>query len=252
MIKKIYIFFLFSFPLQGQFYESKFMILWNGLLVGYAFFGKYGIVEFNSEKCYLIQSRAYNLPFLQMLYPVRDRVFTYWSIEKKIPYYSEKEIQEGNYYRFQKSYFFYNLKQIHWFQKEKTKNGLRSKKGIVFLENHNDLVQDILSAVFYLKENPHRPQENVSFRIPLFDDTQLTFLEINIVNKESIKFRINNQEITKETWIVKPYYKTSGLFRLAGDLTIWIENEEKEILKIKAKIPYLGYIESILIEKRHL
>ncbi len=251
MKKNICLFFLLSFPLQAQeFYENKFIILWNGFLVGHAFFGKYGIVEFNSEKCYIIQSRAYNLPFLQKLYPVKDKVFTYWSIEKKIPYYSEKEIHEGNYYRFQKTYFFYDLKEIHWFQKERTKKGIRNKKGVVFLQNQNQILQDILSAVFYLKESSHKPKENIFFTIPLFDDTELTFLEIKILNKEFIKFRINNQDVMKEAWIVKPYYKTSGLFRLAGDLTIWIENEEKEILKIKAKIPYLGYVESILIEKK--
>lgn len=240
--------FIISEIRSGNFYEYKYKIFWKGIPVGYANIGKYGIVEYNSKKCYLLQSVAYNLPILQKVYPVRDRVFSYWDVNKQIPHYSEKELMEGSYYRFQKSYFYYDLKQIHWYQKEKGSKGWKNKKGVLYLQNYE--IQDILTAIFYLKENPQKPYKNARFQIPLFDDTKLTFLSIWILDKELIKLNINNEEKTIVSWIVKPYYETSGLFRLAGDLTIWIDDKEKNIIKIIAKIPYFGYIETILVEEK--
>lgn len=233
--------------LSEDFYEYKYKIYWKGIPVGYANIGKYGIVEHNSKKCYLLKSTAYNLPILQKIYPVKDRVISYWDINKKIPHYSEKELMEGSYYRFQRSYFYYDLKQIHWYQKEKGSKGWKNKNDILYLQSSE--IQDILTSIFYLKENPQRPYKNAKFQIPLFDDTKLTFLTIWILDKEIIKLNINNTDKIIESWIVKPFYETSGLFRLAGDLTIWIDDKEKNILKVKAKIPYIGYIETLLVEK---
>ncbi|MFN3603558.1 MAG: DUF3108 domain-containing protein [Leptonema sp. (in: bacteria)] len=242
-------FFLFIIPPglgSSEFYEFKYKILWNGVKVGYAYLGKYAILNYQSENCYLLQAKAFNLPVLQKLYPVKDKVTTYWSLKKRKPIYSEKELREGSYYRFQKSFFYYNIKQIHWYQREKVKNQYKNKRGVVEIQKESE-IQDILSAIFYLHESPYRPKEN-QFSIPMFDDTQFTFLTINILKKEKFKIKINNEEFLKDVWMIKPYYQTSGLFRLAGDLTIWISDHEKQIVKIRAKIPYLGYVESILIE----
>jgi hypothetical protein len=254
-MKKLTFLFLFIISLKSygtEFKEYVYKITWLNINVGYAKMGKYGMIHYQNEPCYILQTTAYNTKFLQNFYPVNDRIISYWSAKNKIPYYSEKNISEGNYHRYQKTYFYYDLKEIHWFQKEYSgniknrNNQWKTKQGKLPLQLG---IQDILSAIYFNKESSKQPYINAKFSIPLFDDTQITQLWIHIIDKETVSLEINGQKITKEAWVIKPYYETSGLFRLAGDLTLWIsEDSHRDILKMKAKIPYVGNITVTLIK----
>lgn len=239
-----------------EFKEYKYKIIWKGITVGYAHLGKYSVINYHGEPCYVLQTHAYNTPFLQNFYPVKDRFISYWSINKKIPYYSEKQIIEGRYIRYQKSYFHHEQKKILWNQREFSGNVLNreNKWKIKSGELVFDLPpQDILSAIFFNKESKQQPFINAKFEIPLFDDTRLTNLKIHIISKEEIDVKINNQKIKKDAWKIKPFYETSGLFRLAGDLSLWISDDvDRSILKMEAKIPYLGIITTELIQINEL
>lgn len=184
-----------------EFKEYKYKITWKGIIVGYAHLGKYGIINYHGEPCYILQTHTYNTPFLQNFYPVKDKFISYWSINKKIPYYSEKQINEGRYYRYQKSFFHHGQKKILWDQKEfsgnvkNRENKWRTKSG----ELEFDLPpQDILSAIFFNKESNKEPFVNAQFQIPLFDDTSLTNLKIHILALEEIDIKLNEQNIKKE------------------------------------------------------
>ncbi len=236
----------------NEYKEYKYKIVWKGITVGYAHLGKYGIIDYHGERCYILQTHAYNTPFLQNFYPVNDRFISYWSVDKKIPYYSEKQIREGRYFRYQKSFFHHEQKKILWNQKEfsgnikNRENKWKIKHGEI---EFNLPPQDILSAIFFNKEAEKEPFVNAQFFIPLFDDTKLTELKIHIQALEEIDVHLNHQNIKKRAWKIKPYYETSGLFRLAGDLTLWVSDDlDRSILKMQAKIPYLGIIITELIE----
>ncbi|GIX41974.1 MAG: hypothetical protein KatS3mg129_1707 [Leptospiraceae bacterium] len=254
-MKKLFLLLLFlinHFIYSLDFKEYKYKITWFNITIGYAYIGVYGIINYQNEPCYILQTTAYNTKFLQTFYPVNDRIISYWSINKKIPYYSEKKLSEGNYYRFQKSYFYYELNEVHWFQKEYSGNIKNRVNRWKYKTGKTQLIpntQDILSAIFFNKVSKKQPYTGAKFSIPLFDDNQLTNLIISITKKEKIKLTINYKSQEKIAWIIKPYYKTSGLFRLAGDLTLWVSDDSnRDILKMKAKIPYVGSINVELIE----
>jgi len=248
----IFYFILIPSLFSSEYQIYKYEIKWKGILIGYAQMGIYGIIEYQNEPCYILQTTAYNTPFLQTFYPVKDRIVSYWSVQKQIPYYSEKNLNEGNYHRHQKSFFYYDKKEIYWIQKEFSGNVKNRENRWKFKEGNTKIIentQDILSAIFYNKFSKKQPYVGAKFSIPLFDDTKLTELHIHIIEKQKIKVKLNNDVLYKDAWIVKPFYDTTGLFRLAGDLTIWISDDiNRDILKMTAKIPYIGIINVELIE----
>lgn len=249
-----YIFlFLLTFNLYAiDFAIHKYKIYWNGILVGYSQIGVIGKIKYKNEDCYILHAEAKNTKVLQYIYPVNNRAVSYWSIAKRVPLFSEKSLNEGRYHRYQRTVFEPSKKEIHWQQREfsgnvkNRENVWKNKQGT---EQFLPDTQDILSAIFYLQLSPHQPEKNRKFSIPLFDDTRIVNLHIHILDLETVEITINNRKERKPAWKVIPAFETTGLFRTAGQMTLWIHREyPREILKMKVPVPYIGFVITELYE----
>ncbi|MCS7206147.1 MAG: DUF3108 domain-containing protein [Leptospiraceae bacterium] len=257
-MKKLFIFtFITITTLKAHsFYEYKYKIYWKGILVGYSSLGIYGMIDCEKEQCYVLKAKAHNTKVLQYIYPVNNYAISYWNPKRRIPIYSEKSLNEGRYHRDQKTYFSFKTQEITWYQREfsgnvkNRQNVWKHKEGVTTLLPNT---QDILSAIFFLQLSPHQPKKEITFSIPLFDDTKLVELKIHIVDQVEIETHINNVKEKKRAWIVIPSFETSGLFQSSGKITLWIHaNPPREILKMRVQIPYVGHVTTELYEIRKL
>lgn len=229
----------------------EYKIFWKGIHVGIATMevGKQ-LIEQNGAMCYVFKSTAKSLPFFGYIFPVDDKIVSYYDPVLKRTMAGSKHIHEGKFHREYHVEFDYKRNVANWWQnqykgaREKIPDDetLRAKAGKTQNIPNNTL--DILSAIYFFRENPQPAELGAFFSIPVFDDLQITDLDMKVTSEEVLEMNINDIPLQIPAFQVRPYLATSGIFRSDGEILIWISNDQKRIpLKIISSISKLGEVQ---------
>ncbi|MCX8000804.1 MAG: DUF3108 domain-containing protein, partial [Leptospiraceae bacterium] len=156
--------------------KLEYKIFWRGLHVGFATMevGKKLITQ-NGVNCYVLKSTAKSLPFFDYIFPVDDKIISYYDPITKRTIAGSKHIHEGRFHREYHVEFDYKNNVANWWQnyykgsREKIPDDetLRAKAGRTLNIPNNTL--DILSAIYFFRENPTPAELGTFFSIPIFD-----------------------------------------------------------------------------------
>jgi hypothetical protein len=234
-------------------------IHWKGIVGGYARIFIKKKTTYKGRNVLVLEMRATGSETVNAFFPVDDTLTTYWDYEKRIPLYTYKNLNEGNYHRRYKAYFYPAKKMVTWAQKEIKGNAPDGKKivGAKWEEKNGakknlpSRTQDSVSTLAFTRTDSRKGGVGHSFSIPVFDDTKLTDLKMKIVKKTTLKTIVG----TFKAIVVEPHFKIDGIFKHKGRLLVYVSDDENRYpLKVEAKIPILGalVIELVRIKKPEL
>ncbi|MDI6704525.1 MAG: DUF3108 domain-containing protein [bacterium] len=206
-----------------------FSIEYFGIHLGDATLEIKDIISYNDHKVYWLASRAVSAPWLSALYKVDDRICSYMDVTSICSLKFVKDCHEGNY--------------VH-----SVKISFNQERHFAYYEDNDrrleipPLVQDPLSGFYYLRTKDLKIGESIF--MPMHDDEKNWDLEIKVLRKEIINTKVGKFR----TIVVRPMFKSSGLFRSERGIWIWLTDDEKRIpVRMETKIP-LGSIVAHLKE----
>ena len=234
-------------------------IVYLGMNVGHATLSvNRGLTLQNKTNCMIYKSTAKSSSIIDYLYPVEDRMVSYFDPVNSRTIASSKIVHEGNLHREYYADYDYYHKSVNWWQKyHKGKNKISQPGDVTFRAKSGKTVAipesllDILSLLYYLRRSPTEPIENTFFIMPVYDDLQITNIEFHILKKEIKTFEVNKRETEYSVFKIQVYLATSGFFQNNGKLFIYLSADSERIpLKIEASIGGLGSVKVILREIR--
>ncbi len=94
-------------------------------------------------------------------------------------------------------------------------------------------VLDLLSGFYYLRGKPLKV--GTSEILQVYDSDQYTEIPVQVLRRE----RVNLPGFRKaDTIVIKPQFKTDGIFKRTGDVTIWLTDDEfRAPVKVETSIP---------------
>lgn len=261
MFFKRFLIFLFlslsisSHPFKvGERFEYK--ISWGIVTLGYSSMSIIGTKKCGKTKCLVLETKARGSDWVNSFFPVKDKIISHWEPNEMIPYYSEKNLNEGNYHRHH-IVNFDPLKRIARY-KQRRFSGNTDKAGEVrkdakwqykegVTKNLPKDYQDILSAIYYNRAYAKKGNPGETFFINLYDDLRLTKLKMVILKRGNLSLKVNGKNKKFKAIQVQPFMKTTGIFKSKGDILIWISDDEKRIpLKITSTVEYVGKVKVVL------
>ena len=236
----------------------RYRIRWGAMTIGYSSLSVTRKVIIKNHECIVFESRARSTAFVSAFFPIKDDITSCWDPVTKIPLLTEKNLNEGDYHRYYRAEFDPERKNATW--SERQFKGNTNEKGVKnknakWISNEGITsslpagFQDILSAIYFTRSYQSTVIPGSSFQIPLFDDLQLGVLKMEILNKTSITLTLKEGKKNFPSFMVKPWFKTTGMFKTSQDLQIWISDDDNRLpLLIKTKIPYVGNVTVELID----
>ena len=232
--------------------KLHYRIKWGFVTAGYSSMSVLRRMSFRGVDCLVFQTRARSSGLIKILFPVNDKITSYWDPLKRRTLFSEKKIHEGNYIRTSRVIFNHRNHTATWHSDEFSgntgvlgrirKNARRRKRSGV-VHNIPDLIQDMLSAVYFNRSHPEKGKAGSSFFLDIFDDNRLTGLKMEIIRREKIRIRVNNISRHFNALVVRPFFSTTGIFKSKGKILLWISDDNRRWpLIIKAKVPVAGSI----------
>ncbi len=246
--------FFFTSPLFSADFETgeelNFNIEYLGITVGTASLIVLPTkVEQNNIPCLVFKSIAKSSPWINSLYPVDDKMISYFDPNLSRTLSSSKRVHEGKIHREYHAEYDYKSKSVNWWQKAhkgsreelKGDKTFRPKSG-----KTNDIpsnLMDILSILYYLRRSPTSPKVGTYFSMTIYDDLQVVPIEFHILKEEIIEIELNSQKKSFSAFKIRPYLSTSGFFQNDGKLILWISADEKRIpLRIESSIGGVGSV----------
>ena len=175
-------------------------------------------------------------------FKVRDYYCSKVSKQSLLPYNFWREIQEGNYFRFDSLNFDYQNKQVHEYF-GKTKETAK--------EYHFDLpslTHDMVSVIYHLRTYPIETfEEGEEIPVRIFFDKEFFELDINFIGKETKKIRDLGR---REVYHFQPELIEGYVFNEGDFMDIWISDDGYRLpLLIESPIKY-GKVKAILKEAK--
>ncbi len=254
MVKIYFLYFFFFSQILGQAFLAgerlEYRIFWKGVHVGNSTL-EVGqeLIEQNGIPCLILKSTAKSNPMFDFFFKVDDKMISFYDPKKKRTIASLKKIHEGRFHREYHAEFDYTQNVANWWQKQHKGNReekpqdetFRAKSGTTKPIPENLL--DVLSALYYFRENPHPVEFGNFFSIPVYDDLQVTTLDMKIGFLEELELEVNDERKKYSAYSVIPYLSTSGIFQSDGNIVIWISNDTRRIpLKIESNVKTLGKV----------
>jgi len=251
-----------GFSLNAQSFQVgelfRYKIRWKFMTVGYSTMSIPGTIMCGKSKCLIFLSTAKGTPFINKFFPVDDRITSFWNPQLKKPVWAEKNLNEGNFHKKYEVTFQLKEKKAEWKLEQISGNsdkvGVKRKDALWKYKQGTteylpDSFQDILSAVYFMRAFQAKRDIGQSFEIVLFDDLKLSVLRIKILRQEELPLTVNGEKKIYQSVVTQPFFNTSGVFKSAGDIYIWISDDSRRIpLKIQARVPYVGNVIVELIE----
>lgn len=233
--------------------QLHFKVYWTVFHAGYSYLRVVRKMRYKGRDALLFVSGARSTGWLGSLFKVRTKITSYWDYKERVTLYSKKDAQEGNYFRKAQVYFDQDKHTANW--SLETFSGNRKKLGEVnknakwkrkkgMQEKLPHIIQDILSALYFNRSDMRKGKVGDTFSIDVFDDNELAKLNMEIIRKEKIELEINGKEVEIPAFIVRPYLKTTGVFKIKkGSMRIWISDDHRRLpLWIKVEAPVLGHV----------
>lgn len=198
-------------------------------------------VEVNNRKSYNFLTDLKTSGLFSKFYSVDDQVETYVDYENLVPHVFKLHIKESAQLKEAQSYFDHKtLKATYWEHKYTEKNGNEEKKQEWDIL---DFSQNAFSGIFYMRIFTWEIGKEISFRVS--DDEKNIFFKATAIKKEKLTTDAGEFDAIE----IKARVVTRGALTQAGDITLWIsDNDRKYILRIEAKIK----IGSLISEVTHI
>jgi hypothetical protein len=260
----IFLFFGIFSPILSQAFilgeRLEYKVFWKGMHVGNSVLqvGK-ELVDQNGTNCMVFKSTARSSPLVAFLFTVDDKILSFYDPESQRTIAGSKQIHEGRFHREYHAEFDYERNTANWWQKQHkgskeskpNDDTFRSKSGKT--RNIPDKTLDVLSALYFFRNHPTPAEFGTFFSIPVYDDLQMTELDMKILDEEIIELEINGKITQIPTIKVRPHLATSGVFQSDGEILIWISNDFRRIpLKVETTMKGKGKVTAEIFSAENL
>ena len=227
-------------------------VKWGRVQIGYAQMLVQKKIRYKGIECLVFQTKAGSVGLAKKLYPVNDKVTSYWDMKAKRSLFAEKDLQEGNYFRHTIVHFDPLTDSARWKQKtylgntkklgEKSKGAeWKYQRGVA--KNLPETINDMLSIIYYNRSYSGKAKERTVFYNEVFDDTRLTRIKMQTQKREIIRLKVNRKWQKFSTIVVEPQITSSGIFKSTGRILVWTEDKNPyRLLMVKVKVPIVGNI----------
>ncbi len=203
-------------------------------------------------------AEARSSKFVDLIFKVRDKVFSYWDINHKCSLGIEKHLREGFYFKdyrvifnpFKQVAIYYNAEKKgnpeSPNQKPKKNARLQKERGRVSLPS--SCIQDGFSLMYYIRSYKGKNRIG-SFSVMIHDDKKNVNVKIYVLERREIETDIGRFMALK----VKPIITTTGVMgaQRKGDMIVWVSDDEKRIpLRIVLTLKWVGDIYVDIIKYR--
>ncbi len=187
-----------------------------------------GMVEYEGEQCYHIESTALSNRFFSSFYKVRDKVTSYVDADSLFSRYFNKHLREGDY------------------KKDEEVRFDHARRKALYSENREyDItygVQDVLSAFYYVRTLDLEVGRDVF--LAAHSSKKTYEMRVIIHRRETVQTELGSFDC----FVVQPIMLGEGLFKAEGDLVIYMTADERRIpVLMKTKLP-VGSISARLKE----
>jgi hypothetical protein len=209
---------------------------------------KYGIVNaaeatleartsvYQGTPVWYLTTNARTHSFFDKFFRVRDRVESWWDKESLLPYKFSKNLQEGK-YRQHRVHIFNHARRRTTYQRWAFKEGR-------FENSEMDMpmdAQDILSAFYYVREQPLQVGKSVMVNITADGRNMPT--EVIVHRKEMVNTIFGNVECL----VIEPELRGEALFKQTGSIYIWVTNDNYKIpVKLESKVSFGSFTASLV------
>lgn len=187
-----------------------------------------GMIDYEGEKCYHIESTALSNRFFSNFYKVRDRVTSYVDADSLFSRYFNKHLREGDYKKDEEVRFDHRRLKAYYPQ-----------------DREYDItygVQDVLSAFYYVRTLDLEVGRDVY--LAAHSSRKTYDMRVIIHRREMVETDLG----TFDCFVVQPIMVGEGLFKQEGDLVIYITADERRLpVLMKTKLP-VGSITASLKE----
>ncbi len=230
LVAAVFIFPKFS---QGETVHKRFVyhIFWSGIRAGDAVLE----YEINQDETN-IKTQVKSASLISLFYKVDDRAHSVLYPDGYPKKFSLK-IREGRHKRDKVTYYDKKTKDR---PQKVTYHNIRDDETVEFY--FDEPAYDPLSAFYAMTRSNFDVGEPAY--IDIFDNKKHWRTEVQILKKE--KIRVPAGEFN--TILIKPLLQSEGIFIKAGDIFIWVTDDDRKLpVKIKSKVS-VGYFTALLVE----
>ncbi|MFO7653130.1 MAG: DUF3108 domain-containing protein [Candidatus Krumholzibacteriia bacterium] len=189
-----------------------------------------GLVDFEGEVCYFIQSKATSNRFFSAFYRVRDRVVSYIDATELFSRYFHKRLREGDYRKDEEITFDQEAGVAHYADGREVETVCG--------------VHDVLSAFYYVRTLDL--EVGAVYEFPAHSSRKTYPLTVRVVGRETVEVPAGRFDC----FVVEPMLEGDGLFKAEGKMTLYLTADRHKIpVLMKTKVP-VGSIDASLKEYR--
>jgi len=184
---------------------------------------------YNGQPVYHAVAEGKTVGFTDRLFNVKDIFESYFDQQTTLPYKSVRDINEGNYKRYQEAIFDHNAGTAYAVRIDST---IKVPSGIL----------DMVSLLYYLRSldlDQLKPGEVLKM-MTLFDDELFPF-DVRYIGKEDVKTKFGKIRCLR----FDPVVEAGRIFRSEDDMSIWITDDKN---KIPVKVRFDLIIMSLRVE----
>lgn len=193
--------------------ELTFEVHWLGLPVGTAVLSIGQPMRVHGHEVLPLVSLAYSAPFFATFYEVDDRVESHFDPRKLMPRFYRMRLKEGLYRSYREVTF--DQERHHATYSKNRRPPQTSPTAAA--------VQDPLSSLYMVRTLPLKVGESVY--LPIFDRGKTCLTEIQVLSRERLRLAIGEVSTLK----LKPLLQTAGIFNRAGELFVWLTDDERRV-----------------------
>ncbi|MHC5309720.1 DUF3108 domain-containing protein [Myroides sp. LJL116] len=173
----------------------------------------------------------------KLFFKVEDDYQSYFEQDKVTPYRFVRKIDEGGYTKDQEGFFNYSTNTV-------LVKDYKSNTENIFNINYG--VQDIVSAFYYLRDQPELNQlkKGDSVEIDMFFDQETFRFKLEFLGEDVIRTHFGKVKAL----MFRPYVMAGRVFKAKESLTIWVSKDANKVpLRIKASLA-VGSLKADLVE----
>lgn len=203
-------------------------IRWSGMLAGRAVLLVKYEREIDGSPVYHIECKTNSNAFLDMMYPVDDRIITVMDVEEGFSQLFEMSIKEGRVERREHIRFDYEAGLATYERFDPGPFKPRSRKA-VRVDGH---MQDPLSCLYYLRELDLTVGETVY--IPVHTARRAWTLAVDVLRREELEVPGFGK---LRTLRIEPVIRFPGIFVRKGRMAIWLHEATRVPVLMHVDIP---------------
>lgn len=190
---------------------------------------------FEGKSVYHIKGYGKSTGLLDVFFKVRDRYESFVDTNQIKPYKFIRDLNEGGYNKNKMIHFDHdqNLATVHDF-----------KYDTVHKHSFTDKTQDMLSALYYLRNQVinDKLKKGDEYTLNMFFDEQNFDFKTRFLGREIIETKFGKVKCL----IFRPYVKSGRVFEEEESVTVWISDDKNKVpIKIEAELA-VGSLTAIL------